>query len=300
MKKKLVFIGDLNSINLELIVKSHKYLQNKTQYILLGSLLDLKKDLKTISNEHRINSIYDPINFEGYKKKFLNVFDIQNISNQKYKNMINQIKICNYLSSKTKIDLVTMPINKSVFKKKIKFNGMTEYLGEINNKQTIMLMHGNVFSVIPLTTHINLKNVNYFVKNDYISKYVKEILTQLKKNHYYLKFKKINFLCINPHCSENQTIGNEDIIISNTLKKFKDISGPYSADSAFISKFQNKLFISMYHDQALIPFKIINKKSINLTLGLDYRRLSPAHGTALDIKSKGIANNLSYLQCMTF
>ena len=38
-----------------------------------------------------------------------------------------------------------MPINKSVFKKKLKFIGMTEYLGVINNKATIMLMHGEIF-----------------------------------------------------------------------------------------------------------------------------------------------------------
>ena len=54
----------------------------------------------------------------------------------------------------------------------------------------------------------------------------------------------------------------------------------------------------MYHDQALIPFKILNKKGINLTLGLNYRRLSPAHGTANDIKFKNIADISSYLACM--
>ena len=30
---------------------------------------------------------------------------------------------------------------------------MTEYLGELNKKKTIMLMHGNKFSIVPLTTH---------------------------------------------------------------------------------------------------------------------------------------------------
>ena len=56
----------------------------------------------------------------------------------------------------------------------------------------------------------------------------------------------------------------------------------------------------MYHDQALIPFKILNKKGINLTLGLNYRRLSPAHGTANDIKFKNIADISSYLACMEY
>ena len=56
----------------------------------------------------------------------------------------------------------------------------------------------------------------------------------------------------------------------------------------------------MYHDQALIPFKIINKKSVNLTIGLEYRRFSPTHGTATDIKFKNLADNTSYIECMKF
>ena len=48
----------------------------------------------------------------------------------------------------------------------------------------------------------------------------------------------------------------------------------------------NILYISTYHDQGLIPFKIINNKSNKLDIGLNYRRLSPAHGTAIDIKFK--------------
>ena len=40
----------------------------------------------------------------------------------------------------------------------------------------------------------------------------------------------------------------------------------------------------MYHDQVLIPFKhLFQYDAINLTLGLDYIRVSPDHGTAKDI-----------------
>ena len=58
------------------------------------------------------------------------------------------------------------------------------------------------------------------------------------------------------------------------------------------------LFITTYHDQGLIPFKSLNNKGVNLTLGLNYKRLSPAHGTAIDIKNKNSANIESYIQCM--
>ena len=40
-------------------------------------------------------------------------------------------------------------------------------------------------------------------------------MNQLKRRIYNLKFKSIRFLCYNPHCSENATIGSEDKIISN-------------------------------------------------------------------------------------
>ena len=85
---------------------------------------------------------------------------------------------------------------------------------------------------------------------------------------------------------------------SQCFKNFKKILGPYPADSAFTNYKNNSLFISTYHDQALIPFKLVNKKGYNLTLGLNYRRLSPAHGTAKNLKFKNKSNNSSYIACM--
>ena len=210
------------------------------------------------------------------------------------------MNIANHLSNSTQIDLVTLPINKSVFKKKIEFTGMTEYLAKINRRDTIMLMHGEKFSVIPLTTHINLKDVRKYLNKKYLNLKLTLINKQIQRRIYELNFKSIKFLCYNPHCSEQNTIGNEDRKITEIIKKFKNIYGPFSADSAFNKIQNNLLFISMYHDQVLIPFKILNKKGINLTLGLNYRRLSPAHGTAGDIKYKNIANLSSYIACMNF
>ena len=300
MKKKFVFLGDLDSINIELIHNSHNYLKNKVEYILLGNIKDASKYLSKINSKIEINEIYNPLNFENYKKNNLNFFNIENIYKKKYQILLNQLSIANHLSNSTQIDLVTLPINKSVFKKKIEFTGMTEYLGKINKRNTIMLMHGEKFSVIPLTTHINLKDVRKYLNKKYLNLKLTLINKQIQRRIYELNFKSIKFLCYNPHCSEQNTIGNEDRKINEIIKKFKNIYGPLSADSAFNKIQNNLLFISMYHDQVLIPFKILNKKGINLTLGLNYRRLSPAHGTAGDIKYKNIANLSSYIACMNF
>jgi 4-hydroxythreonine-4-phosphate dehydrogenase len=300
LKKKFVFLGDLDSINIELIHNSHNYLKNKVEYILLGNIKDASKYLSKINSKIEINEIYNPLNFENYKKNNLNFFNIENIYKEKYQTLLNQLSIANHLSNSTQIDLVTLPINKSVFKKKIEFTGMTEYLAKINRRDTIMLMHGEKFSVIPLTTHINLKDVRKYLNKKYLNLKLTLINKQIQRRIYELNFKSIKFLCYNPHCSEQNTIGNEDRKITEIIKKFKNIYGPLSADSAFNKIQNNLLFISMYHDQALIPFKILNKKGINLTLGLNYRRLSPAHGTAGDIKYKNIANLSSYIACMNF
>ena len=299
MKKKFVFIGDADSINLEIIQKSHKLLKNKVKYILIGNIKDIYKYFEKIKSDLNINEIINPIYFENYDHNSLNLFNIENISKKKYLNLINQIQISNYLSNNSKIDLVTLPINKSLFKKEIEFIGMTEYLAKINNKNTFMLMYGERFSVIPITTHINLNEVKKFLNKKNLDKSLNEIIIQTSKKIYNLNFKDIRFLCYNPHCSEGNTIGIEDKIIAKSISKFKKITGPYSADSAFKNlNIKNLLFISMYHDQALIPFKILNQKGINITMGLNYRRLSPAHGTANDIKFKNMADITSYLTCM--
>ena len=298
MNKKFVFLGDLNSINLELVCKSHKFLKNKVKYILLGNIKDISNYLKKINSKLRIEEINDPINFEKYNKNFLNIFNIENVSKEKFKNLQNQIHISNYLSNATQLDLVTLPINKSIFKRKINFTGMTEYLAKINKKETKMLMYGEKFSIIPITTHINLKDVSKTVKKRSLKKSLDQIIELIDRKIYKFHFNKIKFLCYNPHCSEENTLGFEDKIITEILSNFKKIKGPFAADSAFSDIKPRTLFISMYHDQALIPFKILNQKGINLTMGLNYRRLSPAHGTAKNIKFKNIADISSYLACM--
>ncbi len=298
IKKKYVFLGDCNSINIEVITKAHSLIKNKDNYIILGNIHEFRNYQKKIQSNLSIKKIDDPFNFDQCDTKNLNFFNIENINREKYLNLLNQIKISNFLSNKTGVDLITMPIDKSLFKKKINFVGMTEHLSMINNRKTMMLLHGDKFSTIPLTTHINIKDIHKVIKKQKLKTKINLLLKMIKEKQYNLNFKTIKFLCYNPHCGENRTLGNEDYLIKNTLKLFRNIKGPFSADSAF-QKFNKKtLFVSTYHDQALIPFKALNSKMINITLGLKYLRLSPAHGTAKDIKFKNKADIKSYIECM--
>ena len=56
------------------------------------------------------------------------------------------------------------------------------------------------------------------------------------------------------------------------------------------------VYLAMYHDQGLIPFKTIHgqKSGVHVSLGLPFVRTSVDHGTAKDIfgKNKAIANSM--------
>ena len=57
----------------------------------------------------------------------------------------------------------------------------------------------------------------------------------------------------------------------------------------------------MYHDQVITPFKSIFKfDAINVTLGLKYLRVSPDHGTAINLIGKNKADSKSLVECINF
>ena len=303
IKYKIIFLGDIDSINLEIILNSFNFLKDKSKYYIIGSLPKIKNYLGKIKDNFNsninLNLIHNPLDFNSIDKNSLNIFDIS-LGSNKLIELKKQIFLSNYISNLTKIDLVTMPIDKSIFKKEVSFIGMTEYLGKLNQCKTLMLMKGEHYSIIPITTHISLNKAYNTINNKNLINFFKTFQFLIEKDINLKSFKKFKFLCVNPHCGENGLINNKDLKIKQILSNLKlKVDGPLAADSAFLKDYSDCLFFSTYHDQALIPFKIMNKKSCNITLGLSYRRISPAHGTAKDIMYKNISDSSSYITCMT-
>ena len=53
----------------------------------------------------------------------------------------------------------------------------------------------------------------------------------------------------------------------------------------------------MFHDQVITPLKTLFKfDAINLTIGLKYLRLSPDHGTAVNLVGKNKARSKKFNQ----
>jgi 4-hydroxythreonine-4-phosphate dehydrogenase len=294
---KIIYVGSYNSINLEIIFKSiHFLFKKKIKFCLVG---DFNKILK-YQKLHKLNFTLIQSEEFSFKKNKICIVDTKNILKKFKTKILNEIYFSFYLAKKNDADLVTMPINKYEIKNKENFNGITEFLGIINKNKSFMLMKGDVFSIIPLTTHIPLKHVPKEFKSNL--KNLDVLFSKFINSK--LFFKNIIFLGFNPHAGENGTLGDEDILLRNIIIKLKrkfpsyKILGPLSADSAFKKIPKNSIYISAYHDQALIPFKLLNNNQINMTLGLKIKRYSPAHGTAIDIKNKKIADNSSFIQCM--
>jgi 4-hydroxythreonine-4-phosphate dehydrogenase len=77
-----------------------------------------------------------------------------------------------------------------------------------------------------------------------------------------------------------------------------DAVGPLPADTLFsaaaappVGKGRYDCVVAMYHDQGLIPVKLIDgERAVNVTVGLPTVRTSPAHGTAFDIAGRNLAS----------
>ena len=102
---------------------------------------------------------------------------------------------------------------------------------------------------------------------------------------------------VNPHAGEGGRFGDEETIIARGVEEARadglEISGPHPPDTIFLaaSRGQYDVVMAMYHDQGLIPVKTLAfERSVNVTLGLPYLRVSVDHGTAFDIAGKGIAD----------
>ena len=77
-----------------------------------------------------------------------------------------------------------------------------------------------------------------------------------------------------------------------------DANGPISADTVF-TQTKYDAVLSMYHDQALPVLKAIDfYKTVNITLGLPFLRVSVDHGTAEDIAKDYSANYDSMMEAL--
>jgi 4-hydroxythreonine-4-phosphate dehydrogenase len=197
--------------------------------------------------------------------------------------------------------LVTAPIAKESWKLAgERYPGHTEYLAAAFEAERVaMLFVGPTLRVILVTIHVPLRDVARMVTEGRVLDTIElgaRACSEMGVGH-----PRVAVAGLNPHAGEGGMFGDEDErVIRPAVERARgagiDASGPWPGDAVFLAAAKGKydLVVAMYHDQGLIPVKLVDREeAVNVTVGLPIIRTSPAHGTAFDIAGRGVASAAS-------
>jgi 4-hydroxythreonine-4-phosphate dehydrogenase len=198
--------------------------------------------------------------------------------------------------------MVTAPINKrAILAAGFEAPGHTELLAQrCGSGKVVMMLAGERLRVCLVTTHLALSDVPAALSTAEILSTIRIAHKDLR--HFFgLARPRLAVLALNPHAGEGGRFGDEEqrfITPAIEAAKAEGIaaSGPHSADALFHFAVRGDYdaVICMYHDQGLIPLKLLHfDDGVNVTLGLPIVRTSVDHGTAYELAGTGRANAAS-------
>jgi len=195
--------------------------------------------------------------------------------------------------------VVTAPVCKEALQRiGFGFPGQSEFFADaMGVKDFAMLLTGDRLTVGLATIHEPISRVPELLTTDGIVRVGRLMIDFLRRRG--IELPRIAVAGLNPHAGEGGAFGDEEarIIIPAVELLRADgcgiFRGPEVPDAVFRAA-ANGAFdavLAMYHDQGLIPLKLLDFDSaVNVTLGLPRPRTSPDHGTAFGIAGKGLAD----------
>jgi 4-hydroxythreonine-4-phosphate dehydrogenase len=204
--------------------------------------------------------------------------------------------------------LVTGPISKEmVAAAGFPWPGHTEYLAQrFKADRAEMVFVAPPLSVVVVTRHMALRDAVRSLSTARIVSCGRAV-RDLWREAFRIKHPWIAVCGLNPHAGEAGLFGDEEKrIIRPAIRQLNRTGGsvflgPISPDTVFNRAFQGEfdLVMAMYHDQGLIPFKLLAfEQGVHLTAGLPFVRTSPVHGTAFEIAGKHRAKPDSMARAM--
>ena len=285
-----ITLGDPGGIGPEIVLKALN--QEKGDFVLIGNIYSLKEASKNCSIP--IPDV-DIIHIDGEY-----IWGKVGAGNGRiaYESLITAIDLA--LEGRVE-GIVTAPLSKeSLHLAGYNYPGQTEILAEKTDAQDYgMLMVSDDFRMLLLTTHIPLSQVPQSITEELIIRKV-SLLNKTLKEIFKIENPRILLLGVNPHAGEGGLMGNEEKekilpAIEKLRKEGIAVDGPVPPDTFFMEKGFDA-YVAMYHDQGMIPFKLLFFHSgVNMTIGLPFVRTSPDHGTAFDIAGRCIADHRSML-----
>ena len=316
----ILSVGDESGVGPEIILKalfSHEIPKN-VEYILVGS----KKKLQNTYMHLRSLGLKNLVNPNDLLIHDLKISTKDNESKLNYGNasfyyLTKAIEIVKQCPNSA---LVTGPIcKKSWSLAGHNFSGQTEVLAKSCAAKNVGMLFtakspitGWRFNTLLATTHVALCEVPKILNTKLIHSKLdlfKEFCSQ------YSEEPTLKVAGLNPHAGEEGILGNEErdwlndsLIAWHEKNKKIRVLGPLSPDSCWNSSAKawtdknaekHDGILAMYHDQGLIPMKVIALNySVNTTIGLPFIRTSPDHGTGFDIAGKGIAQSQSMVEAI--
>jgi len=308
-----VSCGDLNGIGIELIIKAFSdprisdqctpviFASNKVINFYRKSVPEINFNYQSVKELNRLNN------------KQVNVFNCWEEEVSITPGQLNEtgggyaIKSLYAAADALKQNhiqgLVTAPIHKkNIQSAEFNFTGHTPFLKQFfTASDVVMMLCAENFRVALVTEHLPVKDIAPSITRETILSKL-NILHQSLMKDFGIEKPKIAVLGLNPHAGDEGLIGKEEEeIIKPAIKEAKHsmiVTGPYSADAFFARGYHERFdaVLAMYHDQGLIPFKVLAiGEGVNFTAGLPVVRTSPDHGTAFDIAGKNKADTSSFL-----
>ena len=198
--------------------------------------------------------------------------------------------------------LVTCPISKAALKAGgYRFPGHTEMLAELcQAKDFAMMMAGPTLKITLVSIHQALAEVPAAITQEAVLRMI-AITGQALRDDFGVPQPRLAVAGLNPHAGEDGMFGDEEQrVIAPAVAAGRRVGwlveGPFPPDTVFNKAVAGQFdaVVCMYHDQGLIPFKLLHfSDGVNVTLGLPMVRTSVDHGTAYDIAGKGLADSTS-------
>jgi len=306
MKRIAITTGDPAGIGPEITSKAIRFLKLREDitFVVYGKL-DPFTDGNSVVKIHNINEATSWKNIYWMEINSNNI-EIGMPSKESGETAHKILSECAKDLNTNKLDaVVTAPVSKDAIRHTHPdFIGHTEFFAASSNTENvIMSFWGPYFNLSLLSTHIAVSDISKYLSSEPLKPKFKLIYKEACK---IIKNPKIAMLAVNPHAGENGAFGKDDKLIASVVKDLEidgiHIDGPFPADTFFATKATSyDMIISAYHDQGLIPFKMISAdEGVNVTLGLPFIRTSVDHGTAYDIAGKGIASEKSLEKAITF
>ncbi len=294
-----ITLGDPGGVGPEVTLKSlfATTLLPRARYVLFGSQAVIDKERETLnfdpSFSHNCISLHETEYLSPQVKKGKPTPQNGKVSFRYFERAVREAREGNLQA------IVTAPISKQSWNLAgIPWAGHTHYLSHYY-PEAIMFFWSETLKVALFTHHLSLKQALAKIEEKTLFAFLLRLYENLKK----IQSQDFKFLVsgLNPHAGEQGLMGteeNEQIIPAIKKAQIKGIpvSGPFPPDVVFrdVVNKPDKIVIALYHDQGLIPFKLLAfNRGVNLTLGLPFVRTSPDHGTAFNIAGKGIADPMS-------